>query len=329
MSKKIFLAPLIIISLLAPQVAFASWWNPFSWTFFKKKSSTNTTIIVSTTTQQSGSQASYRPIKKDAVYYLSTPNPLDVAVEGYDIDREAWPRDVLADDSPPRYDVTQAVMIWHATTDDCWVSQNKRVYDVTFLLSEAKASPSVTRLQKLCGTDITEVVNSSPVEPGSLNTARFRYALSTLVIGRLTDELSDNSNQEKNTTVPAYIASINGDQITLDYFEIYTGVGAKNKMIVDGFCKINEDCNVFPAYYRNINNQLRTFTVAKDVMISDARRRKISFNEFSSYSDVISKLVKDGPYSKDPSFEQRVGLKYMFTFNSKGEVSQIREIFNP
>ena len=53
--KKYFLALLLII-LIAPSVAFASWWNPFSWNIFNHKTQTTTVVVPTDTTQNKSSE---------------------------------------------------------------------------------------------------------------------------------------------------------------------------------------------------------------------------------------------------------------------------------
>ncbi len=196
MSKKKFFIPLLITVFLVPQITFASWWNPFSWGWFKK-STQNSTIstqmkIESSATDSSRNATSTKP-RRDAVFYLSTKNPLDNTIEGYDLDKESSPRDILEDDSPVKVFYTIKEVSSHNSYSDCWVSNNKRVYNLTSLLLHVGVHPAVERLKELCGMDVTEIIKSSPVEAGSINTARVKYALATLVIGRLSDNPSDSS----------------------------------------------------------------------------------------------------------------------------------------
>lgn len=206
MSKKKFLAPLVIISLLVPQVTFAVWWNPFSWGWFIPKTQKNISVQEVTKDEkivEIAKNSTSTSLVRDAVFYLSSTNPFEGNIQGYDIDREAFPRDVLADEIPAKVFFTTKDVAIHNSPSDCWVSQSNRVYNLTTLFqhTEIRTHPVVTKLQKLCGTDITKIVNASAVEPGSLNTARVRYAIATLVIGRLSnDELNINKKMVESTT---------------------------------------------------------------------------------------------------------------------------------
>ncbi|MBC7836267.1 hypothetical protein H7X87_00605 [Acetobacteraceae bacterium] len=123
-----------------------------------------------------------------ALFYLTELQPLDNNIEGYDIDRDPFPRDMLyADGGYPSDEkfFSKADVERHNLTSDCWIIDEGKVHDVTGLFSYTEAHPAIGTLIRLCGTDITQAKRTSPVEPGSLNTARVQYALSPLYIGHI------------------------------------------------------------------------------------------------------------------------------------------------
>lgn len=340
MSKKKFLAPLIIASLLIPQITFAVWWNPFSWGWFTSKTQKNIIaqeVVNSENGVETAKNSTSTSLVKDAVFYLSSTNPREGNIQSYDIDREAFPRDVLADETPAKIFFTSKDIATHNSQLDCLISQNNRVYNLTTLFqhTEIRTHPAVTKLQKLCGTDITKIVNESQIEPGSLNTARVRYALATLVVGRLSENLSEakeikiDVKNDQGTTTRAYIVAIVGNKITLDYVDFYYGEEAQKKLIEDGKCEKVEDCPMSGAtsyYYRNKNPQERTLTLSQDVVIRDSRNRPQTVEYISS--EGLSRLVKN-EFSKNPNVEYRQGRVFIFTFNSKGEISSIKDLSIP
>lgn len=72
----------------------------------------------------------------------------------------------------------------------------------------------------------------------------------------------------ENVVTTAYIISLDGNKITLDYFDVLTGEDAERAAIEDGVCtleQINNGCFPNgPIYDRNINPKLRVFEVAQD-----------------------------------------------------------------
>jgi hypothetical protein len=152
----------------------------------------------------------------------------------------------------------------------------------------------------------------------------------TKVIQKEADAYGVNADNLKKstTTVTAYVTSINGDKITLDYVDVYYGKVAQEKRIEDGECN---DCTVdevpyHSVYYRNKNSQLRTFTVSQDVIVLDPRNRTTTLGYISDQG--LSWLAKD-KFSKNPNLEYRQGRVFAFTFNGKGEVFSIRDLSTP
>ncbi len=142
---------------------------------------------------------------------------------------------------------------------------------------------------------------------------------------------SISGKQNEKAAVIAYITAVNGNTVSLDYVEPYTGEEADKKMIEDGKCEKKGECLLYPPfiYYRNENKQIRTFTVSPNVVISDARDRKVTLSQVASSDYMVSKLIKEGKYSKNPTLEVRSGPHFEVTFNNKNEVSSLKEIFTP
>jgi hypothetical protein len=133
--------------------------------------------------------------------------------------------------------------------------------------------------------------------------------------------------------VTAYIKNIDGNKITLDYFDLLGGDEAKKAVVQDKRCtqkQIDDDNGCFPngvVYFRNQNPKLRTLTISSDVQIyrttafdkNPNGTAEILLQEFRRqyYGDVYSDLQKF------------VNLPYKITLNNKGEVVKIEEIFRP
>jgi cytochrome b involved in lipid metabolism len=119
-----------------------------------------------------------------ARFYLNTPHPLDNQISGYDIDRDRFPADMLyPDGGGTENDISMTEVSRHANANDCWIVLDNSAHDITGLLAYSDEHKAIQTLSSLCGTDVSAVAEVSPVEPGSINTARVRYALSPLFIG--------------------------------------------------------------------------------------------------------------------------------------------------
>lgn len=119
-----------------------------------------------------------------ARFYLNTPQPFDNQIPGYDIDRDPFVRDMLyPDGGGTENDMSMNEVSLHASVNDCWIVLDNGIHDITGLLKYRDEHGAIETLANLCGQDITATVNASPVEPGSINTARVRYALSLLFVG--------------------------------------------------------------------------------------------------------------------------------------------------
>lgn len=139
-----------------------------------------------------------------------------------------------------------------------------------------------------------------------------------IVSSIMTGESSGTAATSTNTY--AYVTALKGNQITLDYIEIYYGDVAIAKLKEDGRC-LNNSCDTYlsgpPIYYRNNNTLLRMLTLAPDVQIVSRTKKTMSLEDLASS---ISYLDDKG---------QRTGEAFEISFNSKGEVSKIEEVFRP
>lgn len=122
-------------------------------------------------------------------------------------------------------------------------------------------------------------------------------------------------------TERGYITSVSSEKITIDYIDTLTGSEAVLKYKEDGNkCDLgptDERCFAgAPIYDRNINPNLRTFSLAANVLITSHADGQLSTERLKSY-------VAD----KEPS--GYYGIPFDFTFNKQGEVSTITEVFRP
>jgi len=138
-----------------------------------------------------------------------------------------------------------------------------------------------------------------------------------------TSSITESSNGTKivaTTTVNAHIYSIEGNMITLDYFDPLSGEKAVDAKIADGRCTREEanknDCLPNGRYDRNVNQKLRTFTLSPGVKITTATA--FDKNERGVIAISIQELKS-----------QFVGLPYQITLNAKGEVVIIKEMYRP
>jgi hypothetical protein len=141
------------------------------------------------------------------------------------------------------------------------------------------------------------------------------------------------ATSSNDTIVTAYIKEINGDKITLDYFDLLGGDEAKKAIVEDGKCtqqEIDSDTGCFNngiVYFRNQNPKLRILTLSPDV-------RTFRTSDFSKSSDGTTEiLVKElkMQYSNKIYRDGQgvVSLPYRITLNSDNEVIKIEEIFRP
>lgn len=128
-------------------------------------------------------------------------------------------------------------------------------------------------------------------------------------------QISSEGAQEEGvatTTVTAYVKSIDTDKVVLDYIDIYGGQEACRMLVVDGKYASSTDCfagEPGPLFYdRNINNKLRTSTLAPNLKI-------------------IS--VFDEPLTVEKLNQEASAYPQEVTIDSSGRVTQIRGIFRP
>ena len=142
-----------------------------------------------------------------------------------------------------------------------------------------------------------------------------------------------NAVESKDTIVTAYIKEINGDKITLDYFDLLGGKDAEKAIVADGGCtqeEIDNNAGCFPngtVYFRNKNPKLRTFTLSPETRIF----RTTAFDKSSDgTAEILLKEIKM-EYSNRiyRDGQNLVYLPYKITLNSKNEIVKIQEIFRP
>lgn len=138
---------------------------------------------------------------------------------------------------------------------------------------------------------------------------------------------NSNSNANSNTTSPtvvtAYIKSIEGNKITLDYFDSLSGEKALEAKIADGKCskaEISENnCLPNDVYDRNINTKLRTFNLSANVNITTA----------TAFEKDPTGIVKITLEDLKNNYISKYTLPYKISIDSKGEVTNIEEIYRP
>ena len=113
--------------------------------------------------------------------HLLAPAQTDIA--DFNLDEDAYPRDMLYPGGPLSKTISLEEVIVKNSRDNCWVVYSDGVHDITLLFELENTFSAIGDLGNRCGTDVTEYIESQPVEAGSLNTARFRYALSEFWAG--------------------------------------------------------------------------------------------------------------------------------------------------
>jgi hypothetical protein len=143
------------------------------------------------------------------------------------------------------------------------------------------------------------------------------------------DKSSASSTQEE--TVTAYIASINDETITLDYFDLLEGKDAFEAKVADGVCTsesaigweqgLGSDCFTNGVvYFRNKNNMLHVFKLSPDVVI-------IRTSAFDRNAETGTAEVTVGDLQK--LLEQSSEYPFLVTLDSNEVVARIEEIFRP
>jgi len=136
-----------------------------------------------------------------------------------------------------------------------------------------------------------------------------------------------------STVVTAYINEINGDKITLDYFDLLGGKDAEKAKVADGKCtqqEIDSNDGCFPdgtVYFRNVNPKLRTFTLSPEARVF----RTTAFDKNpNGTAEILLKEIKMEYANKIYRDGQNlVYLPYKVTLNNKNEVVKLEEIFRP
>jgi cytochrome b involved in lipid metabolism len=129
-----------------------------------------------------------------APMYLSLPSKGHIP--GFNLDTSAEPVDVVGNPIVMTSGsmVSRELLGRHSEPNDCWVSYQGSVYDISLLFSYLFVQGFISKpvwgssfelLEKQCGSDVTDLINEQPTQKGSLNTARFKYALQTFYVGTL------------------------------------------------------------------------------------------------------------------------------------------------
>jgi hypothetical protein len=135
------------------------------------------------------------------------------------------------------------------------------------------------------------------------------------------------------TIVTAYIKNINGDKITLDYFDLLGGEEAERAVVKDGKCtqkQIDEYDGCFPngvVYFRNQNPKLRILTLSPEIKIY----RSSAFDRSADGTAEVLLQELRRQYSREvySDLAKFVNLPYKVTLDTKGEVVRVEEIFRP
>lgn len=140
---------------------------------------------------------------------------------------------------------------------------------------------------------------------------------------------SESSEVTKETSVTAYITSIEGNKITLDYVDYLSGKEAEKAAIEDGRCNPEQiDSYCFPngtVYFRNNNPKLRTFEVSPTVQIKTAT----AFNRTPTGIAIISLAELKNILATQIQNETNMYVPYTVTLSSNNQVTKIIEIFRP
>ena len=141
------------------------------------------------------------------------------------------------------------------------------------------------------------------------------------------------SKSTSTSTITAYIKNIDGNKITLDYFDLLGGDEARKAVVQDKKCtqkQIDENDGCFPngvVYFRNRNPKLRILTISSDIQIY----RSTAFDKSSDGTAeiLLQELRREYSGRVYSDLEKFVNLPYKITLNNKGEVMKIEEIFRP
>lgn len=200
-----------------------------------------------------------------------------------------------------------------------------------FLPDSMKTEPSSVKLPQAA-----ELVASSSILSEStgntLGTIGTAGGVSTVGTTASSTVVAKDASIVKNTIVTAYIKGINGDKITLDYFDLLGGKDAMKAIVEDKKCtqqEVDSDrCfNNGVVYFRNQNPKLRTLTLSPETEIyrttafdkSPDGAAKISIQELTR--EYLSRIYNEG--------QSLITWPYRITLNSNDEVVKIEEIYRP
>lgn len=144
---------------------------------------------------------------------------------------------------------------------------------------------------------------------------------------------SQAETKTATTTVTAYVASIDGNKISLDYFDALTGIEAEKAAVADGRCtqeEIDNNNGCFPNgtfYDRNVNPKLRQFTLSPSVSIitASAFEKAPDGRTNMTVSELKTKIINN----KDSNGKNLMWLPFNVVINEKSEVVFMEEIFRP
>lgn len=105
------------------------------------------------------------------------------SIPDFNLDEDVSPRDLLYPDGGRGKKMPMLEVAKFNSPEHCLVVYKNGVHDITSLLRLDYIFAEVSLLRDKCGTDIDEFITTRPVQAGSLNTARFAYAMSTFWIG--------------------------------------------------------------------------------------------------------------------------------------------------
>jgi hypothetical protein len=176
----------------------------------------------------------------------------------------------------------------------------------------------------------TKNTETSAIKPISAETL---IASSSVLSESELDGKNEISKSTSTSTVTAYIKNIDGNKITLDYFDLLGGDEAKKAVVQDKKCtqkQIDEDDGCFPngvVYFRNQNPKLRILTLSPETKIYKSSAFDKSADGTAEI--LLQELRREYTSKVYSDLEKFINLPYKITLNDKGEVIKIEEIFRP
>ncbi|MEY2665536.1 MAG: hypothetical protein RLZZ480_641 [Candidatus Parcubacteria bacterium] len=104
--------------------------------------------------------------------------PAQTSIPDFNLDEDSSPRDMLYPDGGGGKMISLEEVSTHDVRSDCWVVYKNGAHDISSLFELSDILPAIEDLNEKCGTDIDSYIENLPVAAGSLNTARFAYAMS-------------------------------------------------------------------------------------------------------------------------------------------------------